>query len=55
MRRASDLEHLLCKSKFIPVEENCHVNSCGKNLLLISVKSLFLFSQNSERSFFSKK
>ena len=31
MRQALNLELLLCKSKFIPVEEHFHVNSCGKN------------------------
>ena len=31
MRRAPNLEHLLCKSKFTPVEKDFHVSSCGKN------------------------
>ena len=31
MRQAANLEHLLCKSKFMPVEENFHVIFCGKN------------------------
>ena len=31
MRQAPNLERLLCKSKFMPVEEHFHVNSCGKN------------------------
>ena len=29
--QAPNLEHLLCESKFMPVKENFHVNSCGKN------------------------
>ena len=33
MRQASDLERLLCKSKFMPVEENFHVNSFGKKCI----------------------
>ena len=31
MRQAPNLERLLCKSKFMPVQEHFHVNSCGKN------------------------
>ena len=31
MRQAPNLERLLCKSKFMTVEEHFHVNSCGKN------------------------
>ena len=31
MRQASNLERLLCKSKFMLIEENFHVSSCGKN------------------------
>ena len=31
MRQASNLKLLLWKSKFVPVEENFQVNSCGKN------------------------
>ena len=31
MNQGPKLERLLCKSKFIPVEENFHVTSCGKN------------------------
>ena len=31
MRQAPNLERLLCKSKFMPVEEHFHVSSCGKN------------------------
>ena len=31
MRQTPNLERLLCKSKFMPVEEHFHVNSCGKN------------------------
>ena len=30
MRQAPNLERLLCKSKFMLVEEHFHVNSCGK-------------------------
>ena len=33
MRQAPNLERLLCKSKFMPVEEHFHVNSCGKNCI----------------------
>ena len=36
MHQALDLERLLCKSKFMPVEENFHVNSCGKNCVFCS-------------------
>ena len=31
MRQAPNLERLLCKSKFMPIEEHFHVDSCGKN------------------------
>ena len=31
MHQAPSLERLLCKSKFMPVEEHFYVNSCGKN------------------------
>ena len=33
MRQMPNVERLLCKSKFMPVEENFHVTSsgCGKN------------------------
>ena len=31
MCQAPNLERLLCKSKFMPVEEHFRVNSCGKN------------------------
>ena len=31
MCRAPNLEYLLCKSKFTPVEKSFHVSSCGKN------------------------
>ena len=31
MHQAPNLERLLCKSKFMPVEEHFQVNSCGKN------------------------
>ena len=31
MRQALNLERLLCNSKFMPVEETSHLNSCGKN------------------------
>ena len=31
MCQAPNLEHLLWKSKFMPVEENFHVTFCGKN------------------------
>ena len=44
MYQAPNLEHLLCQSKFIPLEENFH----ELHLLPISVKSLFLFIQKSE-------
>ena len=33
MRQAPNLERLLCKSKFMPVEEHFQVNSCGKNFV----------------------
>ena len=31
MNQGPILERLLCKSKFMPAEENFHVTSCGKN------------------------
>ena len=31
MRQAPNLERLLRKSKFMPLEENFHLNFCGKN------------------------
>ena len=31
IRQAPNLANLLCKSKFMPVEENFHVNSCRKS------------------------
>ena len=33
MRQAPNLERLLWKSKFMPVEEHFHVYSCGKNCI----------------------
>ena len=33
MCQAPNLERLSCKSKFMPVEENFHVNSCGRNCI----------------------
>ena len=48
LRQAPNLERLLCKSKFMPVEERCHVNSCGKNCVccpyLLKVSS-YLFKR----------
>ena len=31
--QAPTLDRLLCNSKFMPVEENCHANCCGKNFV----------------------
>ena len=31
MSEATNLERLLCKSKFMPVEENFPINPCGKS------------------------
>ena len=36
MRQASNLECLLCKSKFMPVEEYLDVNCCRKNCVCCS-------------------
>ena len=33
MRQVPNLERLLCKSKFMLLEEHFHVNACGKNCL----------------------
>ena len=48
MRQAPNLERLLCKSKFMSVEEHFHVNSCGKNCVccpyLLKVSS-YLFKK----------
>ena len=31
MRETPNLESLLCKAKFMSLEDNFYVNSCGKN------------------------
>ena len=57
MRQAPDLERLLCKSKFMPVEKNFHVNSCGKSCVccpdLLKASSCLL--KTVKKDFFSKK
>ena len=48
MRLVPNLERLLCKSKFMPVEENVYVNSCGKNCvccLYLLKASSYLFKR----------
>ena len=48
MRQAPNLERLLCKSKFMPVEENFHFTSCGKNCvccLYLLKASSYLFKR----------
>ena len=40
MRQAPNLECLLCKSKFMPVEEHFRVNSCGKPLFNCESRNL---------------
>ena len=48
MRQAPNLERLLCKSKFMPVEENFHFTSCGKNCvccLYLLKASSYLFER----------
>ena len=56
MRQAPNLERLLCKSKFMPVEEHFHVNFCGKNCIccpyLLKAPS-YLFKRMS-KDFFRK-
>ena len=40
MRQALNLERLLCKSKFMPVEEHFNGNSCGKPLFNYESRNL---------------
>ena len=57
MRQAPNLERLLCKSKFLPVEEHFHVNSCGKNYVCcpyLLKASSYLFKRVN-KVFFVKK
>ena len=55
MRQAPNLERLLCKSKFMPVEEHFHVNSCGKNCVCcpyLLKASSYLFKRMNKVFFF---
>ena len=57
MRQAPNLERLLCKSKFKPVEEHFHVDSCGKNGVCcpyLLKASSYLFKRVN-KVYFSKK
>ena len=58
MRQAANLERLLCKSKFMPVEENFHVTFCGKNCAwcpYLLKASSYLFKRMNKVFFFKKK
>ena len=58
MRQAANLERLLCKSKFMPVEENFHITFCGKNCAwcpYLLKASSYLFKRMNKVFFFKKK
>ena len=55
MRQAPNLERLLWKSKFMPVEEHFHVYSCGKNCICcpyLLKASSYLFKRVNKVCFF---
>ena len=56
MRQASNLERLLCNSKFMPAEESFDVNFCGNNWVycLYLLKASFCLFKKVNKFFFLK-